>query len=69
MKYRLEIDREVCSYEFNYPEEGLINILSIAAHWAKKDFNKITILDNNKEIFSLVNAGSVPSLQQAATFC
>jgi len=45
MKYRVEVDRDICSLEYNFPasKEGLLNAITVAACWAQKDYNKITI--------------------------
>lgn len=66
MKYRLEIDRNVCGYEFYYPvtKDGLLDALYVAAHWSL-DFNKITISrTSTEEVVFLREAPLVPSLQK-----
>lgn len=63
MKYRLEIDRNICGYEFYYPvtSEGLLDALHVAAHWSL-DFNKIIISRTSTgEVVYLREAEAVPS--------
>jgi len=45
MRYRLTIEREICSNIMVFPlnNEGLLDAFYCAAHWAKKDCSKITI--------------------------
>jgi len=63
MKYRLEIDRDNCIHEFNYPvtSQGLLDALHSAAHW-RLGFNKITISRTGTgEVVFLREAQPVPS--------